>query len=163
MAKSPHLSRKDFVTATVGVLGAIMGAVVGIPAIGYLISPATKSQESESWVSAGPLENYPIGTPTLFSFTRSKINGWEKTVNSYGVYILRGSEAENDVLALSNVCTHLSCRVTWEDDQGEYVCPCHDAQFDIVGEVLGGPPPRPLDPYETKVEEGNLMIHFVEA
>ena len=163
MAKSPHLSRKDFVTATVGVLGAIMGAVVGLPAIGYLISPATTSQESEAWISAGPLENYPVGVPTLFSFTRSKINGWEKTVNSYGVYIIRGSEAETDVLALSNICTHLSCRVTWEEGRQEYACPCHDAQFDIVGNVLAGPPPRPLDPYETKVEEGNLFIHFVEA
>ena len=163
MAKSPHLSRKGFVTATVGVLGTIMGAVVGLPAIGYLISPATKSQESEAWIALGPLENYPIGVPTPFSFTRSKINGWEKTVNSHGVHVLRRSEAESDILVLSNVCTHLSCRVTWEEDAQEYVCPCHDAQFDINGDVSFGPPPRPLDQYETKVEEGNLFIHFVEA
>ena len=66
-------------------------------------------------------------------------------------------------MALSNICTHLSCRVTWEDGRQEYVCPCHDAQFDIVGDVLSGPPPRPLDSYEIKVEEGDLFIHFVEA
>jgi menaquinol-cytochrome c reductase iron-sulfur subunit len=163
MAKSPHLSRKDFVTATVGVLGIFMGAIIGIPAIGYLISPATKSQEGEAWIPAGPLENYEIGKPTLFSFTRTKINGWEKTVNSYGVYILRSSESETDVLALSNICTHLSCRVTWEDNLKAYPCPCHDAQFDIMGNVLSGPPPRPLDQYETKVEEGILYVHFMEA
>jgi len=163
MPKSPHLSRTDFVKTTVGVLGTIMAAVVGLPAIGYLISPATKTQESDAWIELGPLESYPIGTPTLFNFTRSKINGWEKTVNSYGIYILRRSEAEDDLLVLSNVCTHLSCRVTWKEDQQEYACPCHDAQFDIDGDVTYGPPPRPLDRYETKVEEGNLYIHFVEA
>jgi menaquinol-cytochrome c reductase iron-sulfur subunit len=163
MPKSPHLSRNDFVKATIGVLGTIMGAVVGLPVIGYVISPALKRQESEAWIPAGPLENYPTGVPTLFSFTRTKVNGWERTVNSYGVYVLRKSEAENDILALSNVCTHLSCRVTWDEGRQEYVCPCHDAQFTIDGEVATGPPPRPLDQYEIKIEEGNLSILFKEG
>ncbi len=163
MAKSPHLSRNDFVKASVGALGAIIGAVIGVPAIGYIISPATKAQESEAWVPAGAPENYEIGVPTLFNFTRSKINGWEKTVNSYGVYILRKSPAEGDFLALSNVCTHLGCRVTWNEENQDYPCPCHEAQFDINGDVISGPPPRPMDKYETKVEEGTLFIHFVEA
>ena len=70
-------------------VGTIMGAMVGIPAIGYLISPATKIQKSEAWIPLGPLEKIPVGVPTFFSFTRSKVNGWEKTVNSYGVYAWR--------------------------------------------------------------------------
>ena len=163
MAKSPHLSRNDFVKATIGVLGTIMGAIIGLPAIGFIISPALKTQESEAQVSLGPLENYPIGVPTLFRFTRAKVNGWERTVNSYGIYVLRKSESESDVTVFSNVCTHLSCRVSWNEDRQEYLCPCHDAQFGIDGEVLGGPPPRPLDQYETLVEDGNLSIRFVEG
>ena len=161
MAKPPHLSRNDFVKGTVGVLGAVMGLVVGLPAIGYMISPALKSQKSDAWIALGPLENYPIGIPTLFTFTRTKLNGWEKTVNSFGVYVLRQSETASDVKVFSNVCTHLSCRVTWKEDLIEYVCPCHDGRFGITGEIVSGPQPRPLDEYETKVEEGNLFIHLV--
>ena len=119
----------------------VMAAMVGLPAVGYLISPATKKQESEAWIPAGEVDSYPIGVPTLFSFTRTKINGWEKTVNSHGVYILRKSEAENDILTLSNVCTHLSCRVSWDEETQVYPCPCHDAHFDINGLVIDGPPP----------------------
>jgi len=163
MAKSPHMSRNDFVKVTVGVLGAIMGAIVGIPIVGYIISPALKRQESDAWIPAGPLENYPVGEPTLFNFTRTKVNGWERTVNSYGVYIWRHSEAENDVLAFSNICTHLACRVSWNDQVQEYLCPCHDAHFNIDGKVVSGPPPRPLDHYETKVEDGTLSLHFQEG
>jgi menaquinol-cytochrome c reductase iron-sulfur subunit len=163
MAKSPHLSRNDFVKAAVGALGTIMGVVVGLPVIGYIISPALKRQESEAWIPAGPLENYPVGQPTLFNFTRTTINGWERTVNSYGAFIIRQSEAESDVLALSNICTHLSCRVSWHEEVQEYICPCHDAQFTIDGQVAGGPPPRPLDRYETKVEDGVLSLHFQEG
>ncbi len=161
MAKSPHLSRNDFVKVTVGALGTIMGMVVGLPVVGYFISPALKSNTSDAWIAAGPLKNYPVGTPTLFTFTRTKINGWEKTVNSYGVYVLRKSEAEADVVAFSNVCTHLACRVTWKGDLNAYVCPCHDGRFDITGKVVSGPPPRPLDAYAAKIENGNLLIHLV--
>lgn len=161
MAKSPHLSRNEFVKVTVGVLGTIMAAVIGLPAIGYLLSPALKIRSSDAWIPAGPLENYPVGIPTLFSFTRTKINGWEKTVTSYGAYVYRQSEKE--LIVYSNICTHLSCRVTWLDPEQYYHCPCHDGRFDINGKVIAGPPPTPLDQYESKVEEDILYIRVVEG
>jgi len=164
MPRSPHLSRSDFVKVVTAFLGSIMGLIVGIPAVSYLISPARKGSAADDWIPLGLLENYPIGVPTLFSFTRTKVNGWERTVNSYGVFVIRKSEQE--VTVLSNKCTHLSCRVNWIEAEQHFFCPCHDAQFGIDGEVLGGPPPRPLDAYtgeDVKVEEGNLFIHFVEG
>ncbi|MFZ5809745.1 MAG: ubiquinol-cytochrome c reductase iron-sulfur subunit [Chloroflexota bacterium] len=161
MPKSPSMSRREFVTMVSAALGGVMGAVIGIPAIGYLLSPALKTQKSEAWIPLGKLEDYPLNTPTLFTFTRTKVNGWEKTVYSYGVYILRTSESE--VKVLSNLCTHLSCRVTWKEEANEYLCPCHDGHFDIQGNVDSGPPPRPLDTYETKIEDGNLFMFFKES
>ncbi|MGC5363801.1 Rieske (2Fe-2S) protein [Streptomyces sp. DT24] len=48
----------------------------------------------------------------------------------------------------SAVCTHLACAVLWRKDrgtEGELYCPCHEGVFDgRTGEVLAGPPPRPL-------------------
>ena len=159
MASSNRISRRDFVKVVTATLSGIMGAAMGIPIIAYLVDPALNVQTSEAWIPLGPLENYPVGSsPKAFSFTRSNINGWEKTVNSYGGFIVRKSE--NDVLALSNRCTHLSCSVNWVEEKQEYVCPCHDAQFDIEGNVNAGPPPTPLDHFETKVEEGNLFVFF---
>ena len=112
MAKSPHLSRSEFVSVTVAFMGSVIGAVR--PAGDRLLAfpGAQSSQASDAWIPLGPLENYPVGTPTLFSFTRTKVNGWEKTVNSYGVYVLRKTETET--LVFSNMCTHLSCRVNWD-------------------------------------------------
>jgi menaquinol-cytochrome c reductase iron-sulfur subunit len=161
MARSPNLSRNDFVKFTVGALGAVITAITGLPAVAYILSPALKTQKLDAWVALGPLENFPVGVPTLSTFTRTKINGWEKTVNSFGVYIFRKSEAE--ITVFSNVCTHLSCRVTWKDDRQAYVCPCHDGLFDIDGTVISGPPPRPMDRYETKVEGGDLSIRLLEG
>ena len=161
MTKYPYvsnLSRRDFVTMVTAVLGSLMGVIIGIPVIGYLISPALKSvQSSNSKVSLGALDNYPRNEPIPFSFTQTKINGWEKSFQSYGVFVLHQSDA--NVKVISNVCTHLSCRVTWHAENKEFICPCHDARFDNEGNVLSGPPPRPLDTYQTEIDsKGNLFI-----
>jgi menaquinol-cytochrome c reductase iron-sulfur subunit len=161
MAGSGHISRRDFVKLTTAAVGTFIGAVIGLPAIAYLIEPALKVGSAAAWIPLGKLDGYEIGKPSLATFTRSKVNGWEKTVDSYGVFVLRKSEAE--VQAFSNKCTHLSCRVNWNQDQQQYICPCHDAHFDINGKIISGPPPRPLDTYETKVEDGTLSIHFLES
>jgi Rieske Fe-S protein len=161
MSNTHSVNRRDFVKVILAFLGTLMGAAIGIPAIGYLLSPATKIQKSEAWIPLGALAAYPLETPTLFSFTRSTVNGWEKTVNSYGVFVKRTSES--DAIVFSNMCTHLSCRVSWKDEVKEYLCPCHDGHFDQDGNVLAGPPPAPLYRYETKIEDGNLFIHLKEA
>lgn len=160
-SSSPNLSRRDFTKIVMSFLGSIMGAVMGIPIVGYVISPALKTQEVDDWVSLGTLDAYPVGSPKLFSFTRTKVNGWEQTTNSYGVFVVRNSEST--LRAYSNVCTHLSCRVNWDDESQAYLCPCHNAQFSMTGEVLFGPPPRPMDEYEYKIEAGNILIHLTEA
>jgi Rieske Fe-S protein len=161
MPKSHHIDRTDFVNIVLTFLGTVMGAIIGLPAISYIISPAVKTQQKEAWIPVGTLDSYPVGTPTLYSFTRTTVNGWEKTVNSYGAYIVRFSE--DQVKVYSNMCTHLSCRVTWKDDVQEYICPCHNAHFSKDGKVTAGPPPAPLVEYETKIEEGTLLIHFTEG
>lgn len=154
-------NRRDFVKIVLAFTGTIMATVVGLPAIGYLISPAKKTGSSEAWIPLGPLENYAIGQPTLVSFTRTKQNGWEKTVNSYGVYVVKQNDSQ--AIVYSNLCTHLSCRVNWRGEEQEYVCPCHDGRFNEQGEVVSGPPPKPLYRYENKVEEGILYIHLMEG
>ena len=163
MADSHEVERRDFVNIVLVGLGSLMGLIIGIPAIAYLLSPAVKVQEEEAWIPLGPLDSYPIDTPTLFPYTRTKVNGWEKTVNSFGAYVWRYGEGESEVSVYSNMCTHLSCRVTWQEDRTIYFCPCHDGRFNKEGEVVAGPPPEPLYEFETKVEEGNLSIMHMEV
>jgi menaquinol-cytochrome c reductase iron-sulfur subunit len=156
---SAHLNRRGFVKIISAFLGSVTGIIMGFPLVGYVISPALKEQKTDEWVSLGALDSYLVGFPGFFSFTRTRVNGWEKTVNAYGVFVLRKSQDELKVL--SDICTHLSCRIKWHEDIQEYVSRCHDGHFDIDGNVTYGPPPRPLDQYEFKIEVGEIFIYLV--
>jgi Rieske Fe-S protein len=48
-------------------------------------------------------------------------------------------------VAYSQKCTHLSCAVYYAAEHRRIECPCHEGYFAVdTGEVLQGPPPRPL-------------------
>ena len=106
-----NLSRRDFIKATTALIGGLIGVGIGLPTIAYLLSPSLRKTENESRIDLGPLDKYPLGIPTLFEFTRTKVNGWERTGLSYGVFVLR--QTEKDVRVFSDICTHLACRVSW--------------------------------------------------
>ena len=55
-------------------------------------------------------------------------------------------------------CTHLGCAYHWEDAKSEFLCPCHTSLFSVEGKVLGGPAPRPLDRYETRLNGSKLLL-----
>jgi Rieske Fe-S protein len=66
------------------------------------------------------------------------------------------------LVAYSDVCTHLSCAVTYQKGSKQLYCPCHEGFFDAVtGEVLAGPPTRPLPLIELAVQDG--IIYAVKV
>lgn len=156
MSQGKNINRCEFIKATTALIGGLIGVAIGLPSIVYLLSPSLREFEDESIVDLGPLENYLVDVPTRFEFTQTRVNGWERTATNYGLYVVRKNESEARVF--SDICTHLGCRVTWHQDQRHYISPCHDGHFDILGNVLSGPPPRPLDEFATKVESGNLFV-----
>ena len=103
---------------------------------GNLIAPALRENKAGAPVAIGKLEDIPVGQFHPFSFTLTKVNGWERTASNYGGYILRKSESPADILVLSSRCTHLSCTVNWNEATSKFTCPCHDASFDAEGKVL---------------------------
>lgn len=164
MSGSNRVSRRDFIKLTTGAIGGVIAAGVGIPSIGYLLAPALRETTSDKPVTIANLANVPVGIPYPFSFTVTQVNGWERTASVFGGFILRKSESPQDLLVLSSRCTHLSCRVNWNEDAQGFVCPCHDAMFDKEGKVLQGPPPEPLGRFEYEVDsDGNIIIIPIET
>jgi nitrite reductase/ring-hydroxylating ferredoxin subunit len=53
--------------------------------------------------------------------------------------------ADGRLAAYSAICTHLKCSVLWRPDAQRLECPCLNGAFDAAsGDVVAGPPPRPL-------------------
>lgn len=65
---------------------------------------------------------------------------------------------EGKLLAFTAVCTHLTCTVTYETSTSTLYCPCHNGRFDLAGNVISGPPPRPLEAFDVEVEGPDVFV-----
>ena len=140
--------------AVVGI-GGLISAAIGLPAVAYVIGPALK-RTSDLWIRLGAISKVELGSPTLFKTTVETETGWINTEEEISAYVLTQNGQDFDVM--SNICTHLGCRVRWIADDDRFYCPCHNGVFAKDGSVVAGPPPRPLDRFENKVEDGILYI-----
>jgi nitrite reductase/ring-hydroxylating ferredoxin subunit len=65
--------------------------------------------------------------------------------------------------AYTQKCTHLSCAVHFERESRQLVCPCHEGHFPArTGQVLQGPPPRPLPPIILRQDGGRPLAVGVD-
>jgi menaquinol-cytochrome c reductase iron-sulfur subunit len=150
------LSRRGFLGTLTWAIGAVISLGFAIPGLGYLLGPALRRQVEETWIALGAATKVELGTPTLFKASVQRQTGWIVNEEQLTVFVV--TEDGRDFTALSNICTHLGCRVRWIADEGEFFCPCHNGVFDKDGNVISGPPPRPLDRYPVKVENDQIFI-----
>jgi cytochrome b6-f complex iron-sulfur subunit len=119
-----NMPRRDFLNTLA--LGSIGGAgVMAFAGIVQLPLPQVLN-EPPSIFKIGFANDYALNTYMLIA---------EKNV-----FILHSQEGYR---ALSAICTHLGCIVS-QTPTG-FTCPCHGSQFDIDGNVLAGPAPKPLE------------------
>jgi len=156
MGGEKKIDRRQFMSWVTGAISAIIGFGLGIPAIAYIVGPSLKKEETQSWINLGSTSKVELGTPSLFKTKIQRQTGWIVNEEQISVFVL--TENGRDFQAMSNICTHLGCRIRWIDDREEFFCPCHNGVFDKAGRIVSGPVPRPLDRFETKVENGQLFV-----
>lgn len=154
--QNTSVSRKGFFEIAIFSIGGVIGLAMGIPAVAYVLGPALKRTTEQNWIPLGTASKVEIGTPTLFKATIEQKAGWITNQQELTFYIL--TENGRDFIAMSNICTHLGCRVRWVEDETQFFCPCHNAVFDKEGEVVSGPPPAPLTRFDVKVENDQLFV-----
>lgn len=122
-----------------------LAVLEGVWVVSAILKPRPKraSEDDEAIVVAGPLARFESDTVTAFPAGRFYLSRLE----------------DGGFLALSRRCTHLGCTVPWSADEHRFVCPCHASSFDITGQVLSAPAPRPLDLVEVRVENGVVKVN----
>lgn len=156
MSETKELSRRNFMQTAIWGIGGLIGIGFGVPAVAYVVGPSLKKQQSQTWMRLGATSKVELGTPTLFTFTIQSQTGWIVNAQEVSVYVL--STDGRTYIAMSNICTHLGCHIRWITEQNHFFCPCHNGVFDISGNVVSGPPPRPLNRFDVKVDQGELFV-----
>jgi cytochrome b6-f complex iron-sulfur subunit len=123
------------------VLGATVVAELAWITAAFL-RPRPAAASPPSLFVAGPADRFEPGSVTAFPSGR--------------FYLVRLKDS--GFLALHRECTHLGCTVPWDAAQGRFACPCHASVFDITGQVLSPPAPRPLDFYAVRLENGIVKV-----
>lgn len=137
------------VTGGVALIGAGFAALVGVVAAPRSRPPARR------WRPALSMFEVPADQPAAAVLTDRLADGWYETRSQTVVYIDREGEGYR---ALLSTCSHLGCKVNWDEGVKEYRCPCHGGAYDREGRVLGGPPPRPLQRLPVRVNEQTSEI-----
>jgi nitrite reductase/ring-hydroxylating ferredoxin subunit len=70
---------------------------------------------------------------------------------------------DDQLVAYSQKCTHLSCAVIPDVERGVLRCPCHEGYFELAtGRNLSGPPPRPLPRILLELDGDDIFAVGVE-
>ncbi len=145
------ISRSKFLTgATVG-LGGLLGVAIAVPSIGYVLGPSFVS-EKWYWTNFGPVDSdqFKEGEYQPVVFERGELGELDRRV----AFVRRDGAEEFTIV--SNICMHLGCPVQFKVTN--FACPCHGGQYDTEGIRTAGPPNRPLNRFEYKVENGSLFV-----
>ena len=137
--KKPISRRRLMAYAWIGAAAIVMGELIG--GTFAFLWPRRKGPKVETVFIAGKVTDFKVGEVIPFRKERT--------------FILR---TEGGFLAISAICTHLHCIVNWNEMLKKFECPCHGAKFNQNGEVLEGPPPRPLDLYKLQIVAGNVVV-----
>jgi len=135
-------------------------AVVALPTIGFALAPLFE-EEGNDWQAVGPLANFTEDTYRQVVLTAVPgIGEAGKTT----AYVRKAKTSDDPVLgeegyiAISTRCVHLGCPVRYVGAAGNFICPCHGGVYDFDGKVIGGPPVRPLDRFQTRLSEDGAQL-----
>jgi cytochrome b6-f complex iron-sulfur subunit len=136
--------RRSFLkTLWIGLGVVALAELIGV--IYAYLRPRKQRIEDETFgsiITAGPADDFEKESVT--AFRRGQF------------YLARFDDG--GFLALSRKCTHLGCTVPWVESEKQFKCPCHSSAFNIKGEVLRSPAPRPLDIYAVFIENGIVKV-----
>lgn len=131
-----NFDRRTFLDSLLMVGFVSTAVAMAYPVARYLVPPPSGEPETASAV-AGKLAELPPNSGHIFKF------------GSLPGLVLRTPDGE--VRAFNAVCTHLDCTVQYKADTSQIWCACHNGLYDLAGNVVSGPPPRPLERFSVNM------------
>jgi quinol---cytochrome c reductase iron-sulfur subunit, bacillus type len=143
--------RRRVLVALVNGAIALMSGGLGMLLGTFALRPRGE-RDRKRWVRAASLLELTPGIPMPRVVSVRRADGWYRERVRHTVFLVRDGDT---VKALSATCTHLGCQVRWDKEKRRFLCPCHGGVYDAQGRVLEGPPPRPLDTVDVRVDSSS--------
>ena len=124
----------------------LWGVGAAAVAAAFLRAPSSERRPEEGLVRCGGLSSLQVGEARFVPHGTSPL------------FVIRTSPTE--VTAVSAVCTHLRCIVQWNRGSRRFDCPCHAGAFDAAGNVLFGPPKKPLPQFAADVRADEIVVRL---
>ena len=150
------LSRRRFLNLVCVAGTALAGAVLGVPILGYLLSPLL-NPSTDVWRDLGLVDQYQVGQTVKVDFEEPSPLPWAGQTAQAALWLRRDDQTTFTAFAVN--CAHLGCPVSWEAQAELFLCPCHGGVYYADGSVAGGPPPHGLFQYEARVSNDHIQIH----
>lgn len=147
--------RRKFLVLVILGCGGIISAIVGLPFLGLLVQPWLQTPK-EVWRTVGKVDDFAINTTTQVVFENAYQHSWSGEASKESAWLRRTGPTA--FTAFSEFCQHLGCPVRWNADADLFYCPCHGGVYYANGTVAAGPPPRPLQQYQTRVRNGYVEL-----
>ncbi|MFI5386972.1 MAG: ubiquinol-cytochrome c reductase iron-sulfur subunit [Fimbriimonadales bacterium] len=147
--------RRKLLGWLVGIINvAVFGAILA-PVAGLVTAPLRRPKKPGDWVPVLDDSALADGETKGVEYRLKVQDGFYATELKYAVYLHRSGD---QLFAFDPTCTHLGCRVEFQNNRKKYFCPCHGGVFKDNGDVESGPPPVGLNRHLVKVENGKILI-----
>ena len=153
--KLEDASRRRFLSQVSFWAAGVSAALVGVPVIGFLISPLLR-QIPELWRDVGAVDSFPINSTVNVAFLDASPLPWAGVSAKTAAWLRR--DGQESFIAFAINCSHLGCPVTWLPNADLFMCPCHGGVYNSDGTVAAGPPPHPLSQYPVRIRNGRVQI-----
>jgi Rieske Fe-S protein len=159
------MQRRAFLKWAVNGLGAVFGAVLGIPAAAYLVDALNRPNRPSKYRTVATYNDLLVEVPTQVVIKETRTDAWTLHPDDVigRVWLIRRPTSPGQNLApdqmvdcYNTTCPHLGCSVNWNDNDREFLCPCHGGNFDKDGHCVTAsgrrnPAPRDMDRLFCKV------------
>jgi menaquinol-cytochrome c reductase iron-sulfur subunit len=150
-----EITRRHFLERICLGLGGLCAAVLGIPLVGFIVSPLFR-KTPRNWVSVGEIGDFEVGKTVNVTIIDPSPLPWAGVTAKTAVWLRRVNDQQ--FIAFSVNCTHMGCPVRWLPSAELFMCPCHGGVYYADGTVAAGPPPKPLIRYDVRTTNGQVEI-----
>jgi Rieske Fe-S protein len=161
------MERRTFLKWATHRLGALFGALLGIPAVAYLIDPRNRAAPRGDFKTVARLSELEPDVPTQVVIRALRQDAWALYPSEVigRAWLIRRDGDKVD--AFTTICPHLGCSVNYEKEAKLFICPCHNGTFEMTGRrkentATTNPAPRGMDALDVQLPKDPDPAHEVD-